>query len=78
MSGIDRAWMIWIMAEAFVEEGRRCLRSSLIHRERAQSLVEYGFTIITVIAVAVGLFALYQGAMSAMGARVSSALNTVR
>jgi hypothetical protein len=78
MSGIDRAWMIWIMAEAFVEDRRRCLRSSLTRRDRAQSLVEYGFTIITVIAVAVGIFALYQVAMGAMGSRVLSAVNTVR
>jgi hypothetical protein len=78
MSGIDRMWMLLIIAEAVADEGRRWMRSSLKHRERGQGLVEYAFTIISVVAIAIGVWALLQVAMNAMGQRAVTAVNNVR
>lgn len=78
MSGMDRVWMLWIMVEALADEGRRGIRSSLKCRETAQGLVEYAFTIISVVAIAIGVWALLQVAMNAMGQRAVTAVNNVR
>ncbi len=78
MSGLDRVWMLWIMAEALADDGRRWMRSSLKRRERAQGLVEYAFTIISVVAIAIGVWALLQVAMNAMVQRAVTAVNNVR
>ena len=78
MSGMDRVWMLWLMAEALGDDGRRRIRASLKRRERAQGLVEYAFTIISVLAIAIGVWALLRVAMKAMGQRAVTAVNNVR
>jgi hypothetical protein len=75
---MDRVWMLWIMAGALAADGGRWVRSSLRHREPAQGLVEYAFTIISVVAIAIGVWALLQTAMNAMGQRAVTAVNNVR
>src|SRR5207245_8657952 len=60
MSRIERAWMLWIMAETLADDGRRWLRSSVQQRERGQGLVEYAFSIISVVAIAVAFWGLLQ------------------
>jgi hypothetical protein len=78
MSVVDRAWVLWMMAEALADDGRRWAGSRLRARDRGQSLVEYGFTIISVIAIAIVVWALLQGAMTAMAQRVVTAVNNVK
>jgi hypothetical protein len=78
MSVVDRAWVLWMMAEALADDGRRWAGSRLGARDRGQSLVEYGFTIISVIAIAIMVWALLQGAMTAMAQRVVTAVNNVK
>jgi len=70
--------MLWLMAEALGDDGRRRIRAWLKRRERAQGLVEYAFTIISVVAIAIGVWALLQVAMNAMGQRAVTAVNNVR
>ena len=78
MSRIDRAWMLWIMAEALADDAGRWLRSPERRRERGQGLVEYAFSIISVVAIAVAFWALLQVAMNAAGQRAVTALNEVK
>ncbi len=78
MSRIERAWMLWIIAETLAEDGPRWLRSSVQRRERGQGLVEYAFSIISVVAIAVAFWALLQVAMNAAGQRAVTALNEVK
>ncbi len=78
MSRIDRAWMLWIMAEALADDAQRWLRLPERRRERAQGLVEYAFSIISVVAIAVAFWALLQVAMNAAGQRAVTALNEVK
>jgi hypothetical protein len=75
---MDRIWMLWLMAEALADDGRRWIPFSLKRRDRAQGLVEYAFTIISVVAIAIGVWALLQVAMNAMAQRAVSAVNNVR
>jgi hypothetical protein len=78
MSRIERAWMLWIMAETLADDARRWVRSSVVRRERGQGLVEYAFSIISVVAIAVAFYALLQVAMTAMGQRAVTAVNDVK
>jgi hypothetical protein len=78
MSRIERAWMLWIMAESVADDARHWVRSSVVRRERAQGLVEYAFSIISVVAIAVAFYALLQVAMTAMGQRAVTAVNDVK
>ena len=75
---MDRVWMVWIMAEALLDDGRRWMDSSLHHRQRGQGLVEYAFALISVVGIAVGVWALLQVAMNAMGQRAVTAVNSVK
>ncbi len=78
MSRIDRAWMLWIMAEALADDAQRWLRSAERRRGRGQGLVEYAFSIISVVAIAVAFWALLQVAMNAAGQRAVTALNELK
>jgi hypothetical protein len=78
MNGIERAWMLWIMAETLADDGRRWLRSSLHQRDRGQGLVEYAFSIISVVAIAIAFWALLQVAMNAAAQRAVNAVNDVK
>ncbi|HEY1296995.1 MAG TPA: hypothetical protein VGJ60_28295 [Chloroflexota bacterium] len=78
MSKIERAWMLWIVAETLVTDGRRWLQSRPHRRERAQGLVEYAFGVISVVAIAVAFWALLQVAMTAVGQRTVTAVNDVK
>ena len=78
MSRIERAWMLWIIAESVAEDARGWVRSSVARRERGQGLVEYAFSIISVVAIAVAFYALLQVAMTAMGQRAVTAVNDVK
>jgi len=78
MSRIDRAWMLWIMAAALADDAGRWLRSAEPRRARGQGLVEYAFSIISVVAIAVAFWALLQVAMNAAGQRAVTALNEVK
>jgi hypothetical protein len=75
---VDRVWMLWILAEALADDAGHWMRRSLSGRERGQGLVEYAFTIISVIAVGIGVWALLQVAMNAMGQRAVTAVNNVK
>ena len=59
-------------------DGRRWVESLMKRRDSAQGLVEYAFTIISVIAIGIGMWALLQVAMNAMGQRAVTAVNNVR
>ena len=78
MSRIDRAWMLWIMAGGLADDARGWLRSSELRRGRGQGLVEYAFSIISVVAIAIAFWALLQVAMNAAGQRAVTALNEVK
>lgn len=78
MSRIERAWVLWIMAETLADDGRRWVRSSLHRRDRGQGLVEYAFSIISVVAIAVACWALLQVAMNAAAQRAVTAVNDVK
>jgi len=78
MSGIERVWLLWIMAQSLADDGRHWLRSSVRRREPAQGLVEYAFGVISVVAIAVGFWALLQVAMNAVGQRAVTAVNDVK
>ena len=57
---------------------RRWLQSKVGRRAPAQGLVEYAFSIISVVALAVAFWALLQVAMNAMGQRAVTAVNDVK
>ncbi len=78
MSRIERAWMLWIMAETVAGDAQHWVRSSVRRRDRGQGLVEYAFSIISVVAIAVAFYALLQVAMNAMGQRAVTAVNDVK
>jgi hypothetical protein len=78
MSNIERAWLVWIVAETLVIDARQWLHSIVHRRERAQGLVEYAFGVISVVAIAVAFWALLQVAMNAVGQRTVTAVNGVR
>ena len=78
MSNIERIWMVWIVAETLMIDGRQWLQSTVHRRERAQGLVEYAFGVISVVAIAVAFWALLQVAMNAVGQRTVTAVNDIK
>lgn len=75
---MERVWMLWLMAETLAADGRHWVRSSLHRRQQAQGLTEYAFTLISVVAICVGIWALLQMAMNAMGQRAATAVGSVK
>jgi hypothetical protein len=78
MSGMDRVWMLWVMAGAMADDSCRWMRSSVKGRQRGQGLVEYAFTIISVVAIGIAVWALLQTAMNSLGERAAAAVSSVR